>query len=95
MYVNARRYEIHPDKVDELATKVKEGLVPIFKSKPGFVSYDLFVAGKGVVVAVTKFQDKAGAQSSREEAAKWVEANVKELLPNPPIIMAGEVKVNA
>ena len=35
MYVNARRYEIHPDKVDELAEKVQAGLVPLFKSKPG------------------------------------------------------------
>lgn len=95
MYVNLRRYEIHPDKVDELVKKVKEGLVPIFKSKPGFVSYDLVVIGTGVVLAITKFEDKEGAHGSREEAARWVEANVKDLLPNPPIIMAGEIRVSA
>jgi quinol monooxygenase YgiN len=94
MYVNLRRYEIHPDKVDEMVKKVKEGLVPIFKAKPGFVSYDLCVIGTGVILAITKFEDKADAHDSREEATKWIEANAKEDLPNPPMVMAGEVRIS-
>ncbi|MBU1344297.1 MAG: antibiotic biosynthesis monooxygenase [Proteobacteria bacterium] len=94
MYINVRRYETHPNRTDQIIGKIQEGFLPILKAQPGFVSYEIFVAGKGVIVTMSKFEDESGAKASREKAAEWVQANVKDDFPNRPIIMAGEIKLS-
>ncbi len=95
MYINVRRYETHPEKTDQIIEKIEQGFVPILKAQPGFVSYEIFVAGKGVIVTMSRFKDDGGAKLSREKAAEWVRANVKDDFHNRPIIMAGEIKLSA
>ncbi len=91
-YLNIRRYETHPDRIDSVVNKIKEGFVPILKSQPGFLGYDIMIAGTGVLVTMSKFESQEGAKNSRVTAAEWIAANVEDDFPNRPMIISGEVK---
>ncbi len=92
-FASIRRYEGIRD-VDEAVRRAEEGFVPIVSSSPGFISYHLIDAGGGVGVTITVFETQAGAEESNRRAAEWVKQNLAELLPNPPQITAGEVKIS-
>ncbi len=95
MYVSVRRYEMDPAAVDELMRRVEEGFAPIISKAPGFIAYYASDAGGGGVVAsISIFTDQAGAEESTRLAADYVRANLASLVPNPPEISAGEVKVH-
>ena len=95
MYASVRRYEgIDPDSVDEIVRRAKEGFVPIVSKGPGFVAYYILDAGDGVLATISVFKDQAGAEESNRAAADWVKENLATLLPNPPEITAGEVRVH-
>ena len=94
MYVSVRRYETHPAAVDEVMRRAEEGFVPIISKAPGFIAYYALDAGDGVVVSISIFTDQAGAEESNTVAAEWVMENLASLVPDPPEITAGEVKVH-
>jgi hypothetical protein len=94
MYASVRRYETDPGSVDELMRRVEEGFVPIISKAPGFVAYYALDAGEGVVASITVFEDQAGAEESDRMAADWVKENVASLLPTPPEVTAGDVRVH-
>jgi len=94
MYVSVRRYKMEPGSVDELMRRVEEGFVPIVSKGPGFVAYYALDAGDGVVASISVFEDQAGAEESNRMAADWVKENLAALLPNPPEVTAGEVRVH-
>ena len=91
MYASIRRYRTRPADADEVVRRANEGFVPIIRSAPGLVAYYIVKVGGGVVATVSVFEDEAGARGSNRLAADWVQANLAELLPNPPEITAGEV----
>lgn len=93
MYINVRRYETHPDRINDIIGKIEKGFVPLLKKQPGFVSYEVSVVGQGVLVTISKFKNQEEAKASRDIAAAWVAENAKEDFPNKPIVMAGEVKL--
>jgi hypothetical protein len=94
MYTTIRRYEgIDPSRVDELMQRVEQGFVPIVGQVPGFVGYYVIDAGGGVIASVSVFEDQAGADESVQRAANWVQS-MTDLIPNPPQITAGEVRIS-
>jgi hypothetical protein len=94
MYTTIRRYEgIDPGRVDELMQRVEQGFVPIVSQVPGFVGYYVIDAGGGVIASVSVFEDQAGADESVQRAANWVQS-MTDLIPNPPQITAGEVRIS-
>ncbi len=98
MYASVRWYEMDdPAAVDEAMRRVEEGFAPIISKAPGFIAYyalDALDAGDGVVVSISIFTDQAGAEESNAVAAEWVMENLAPLVPNPPDITTGEVKVH-
>jgi len=94
MYVSVRRYETDPAVVDEVMRRAEESFVPIISKTPGFIAYYALDAGDGVVATISMFTDQAGAEESTRLAADYVRANLASLVPNPPEISAGEVKVH-
>ena len=93
MYISVRRYEMHhPGAVDELMRRV-EGFVPTISKVPGFIAYYALDAGGGVIASISIFWHQAGAEESNRMAADYVKANLASLLPNPPQITVGELKV--
>ncbi|MFF8838702.1 hypothetical protein [Streptomyces sp. NPDC015130] len=65
--------------------------MPLLRRVPGFVSYYFVDAGDGVMVSVSVFEDRSGAEESIERAADFVRENLAPLLPNAPQVTAGPV----
>ena len=90
MYTTVRRYEGVTDP-SEAGRRVDEGFVPLISQVPGFVAYYWVAAGGGVMISMSVFHDKSGAEESNKRAADYVRQNLAPLLPKPPQITAGEV----
>ena len=95
MYAVVRRYTVKPGGARELATRVEREFVPILKSVPGFVSYMYMEGGqewgRDVLLTVSLFDNRDGAEDSMHVAAKWVGENLSEFEPSQPTVTAGQV----
>ena len=94
MYAAVRRYEGIVDD-DEAGRLVRESFMPELEKVAGFIAYYWIDAGEGVMASTSVFQDREGAKASTDTAADWVRENIASLLPNPPIVVAGEVVASA
>ena len=90
MYVTVRRYEGVSDP-KEAGRISNEGFVPIISAMPGFVAYYFVDAGDGVMVSTSVFEHKDAEEQSNFRAGEFVAEHLAPLLPNPPLITAGEV----
>jgi Antibiotic biosynthesis monooxygenase len=88
-----RRYTLKPKDVDEVIRRIAEGGVPIIKAIPGFVSYAITDAGNGTLVTYSVYENSAGTEESTKKAASWVKENIASMLPAPPQVFAGVVRV--
>jgi hypothetical protein len=94
MYALVRRYEgVDPGDIDQVVRQVDAGFVPILEQAHGFQGYWAIKAEEGVVVSVTLFDDRKGAEDSQRQAAGFVRDHLAALLPKPPQVSAGEVVV--
>jgi hypothetical protein len=96
MHATVRRYEgIDQTRTGELVKRVGESLLPRLSELPGFKSYYLIEADKGIMSDVGFFDTSAQADESSRVAASWVrEEKLERALPNPPKITGGEVIVH-
>ena len=95
MYTSIRRYEgLSPNAIGEIIKLVEEEFVPIVSAGAGFIGYHLVDAGDGVMATISLFKTEVAAEESNKAAASWVKENLAALLPNPPQITAGEVRVD-
>ncbi|MBJ6638736.1 hypothetical protein [Streptomyces sp. DHE7-1] len=90
MYAVVRRYEGVTDPA-EAGRRVDEGFIPLLRQVPGFVAYYWVDAGGGVMLSTSVYEDRAGADESVKRAADFVRDNLAALLPNAPLVTAGEV----
>jgi hypothetical protein len=95
MHATIRRYEgIDQRRTDELVKNVGEKLLPRLSEMPGFKSYHLIEADRGVMSSIDFFDTSAQADESTRVAAAWVrEEKLDTALPNPPKVTGGEVIV--
>ena len=94
MYAVIRSYQVDPRSVDEITRRVQDGFVPLIRQVPGFVDYYLLDAGNGTVVSLTVYEDRAGEEASVRLAADFVRQHLADLIPNPPEVTAGEVRIH-
>jgi heme-degrading monooxygenase HmoA len=95
MYITLRRYAGAAARMDEIAPKVKQGLVSILAGSAGFKGYCAVKADSGDGVSVTLFESEDQATRANELAKSWVQSEMRDLLPDPPEIFAGNVVVSA
>ncbi|MDB4874562.1 MAG: hypothetical protein JWM41_1008 [Gemmatimonadetes bacterium] len=99
MYATVRRYTGNAGANKNLATRVEGEFIPILRTIPGFVSYTVIDAepenGRDVLMTVSIYTTREGADASVSAAAKWVGENFKDLGLSQPQITAGNVIVNA
>jgi hypothetical protein len=57
----------------------------------GFEAYYLVDAGAGVLVSISLFADRVGAEASTREAAAWVSGHLAGLVQGPPEVLTSEV----
>ncbi len=91
MYVAVRRYEGVTDP-SEVIRHVNEGFLPIISEVPGFVNYYFVDAGEGVLLSVSVYEHKSGAEESTWRAGEYIgEHGLASMFPNPPQVTDGEV----
>lgn len=88
-----RDYRLDAENIDEVVRRVAEGGVPILKAIPGFVSYTMMDAGHGHLVTYSAYESKTGTEESTKRAAAWVKENIASMLPNPPRVLEGQVRL--
>jgi len=90
-YLAARQYQLAPGHtMEELATVVESGFLPIIRQVPGFLEYFLVETGEGVL-SISTFTDQAGAEESTRRAADWVSQNLAGFFAGPPTVTIGSV----
>jgi hypothetical protein len=90
MHVMVRKHAGRGGLMDRLAPRVRDGLVPLLKRAPGFKGYCAFASEDGHVVSVGVFDDRATAVRATDQVREWVSANLRDMLPDPPEVLAGE-----
>jgi hypothetical protein len=93
MHATIRRYEgVDTARTNEVASKVKETLVPQLRQLPGFAGYYLIEAGNGVMSSLGLFQTAEQGDESTKVVAKWItDENFNTAIPNAPKITSGKV----
>jgi hypothetical protein len=93
MYAAIRTYET--TDAGEVTRRANHGFVPILRGTPGFIAYYIVDGGDGRLASISVFEDKAGADESTHRAAEWVADNLAELVEHAPMVLAGEVAIEA
>ena len=93
MHATIRRYEgVDMTRIDEVAGKVNETLVPQLRELPGFAGYFLIKADNGVVSSLTLFEAPEQVDESTKLVTNWIsDENLGRTLPNAPKITSGKV----
>src|SRR5215470_9340938 len=101
MYVAIRRLKVQPGVFDEVVRRDESGLIPILRSAPGFVEFDLVQVGDDVGVSIIVFETQEQAEQAEEaeeanrRAADWVKQYVAPLVAGPSeTVAAGEVRLH-
>jgi hypothetical protein len=93
-YAVMRTYKVNPNSMDEIVRRAEEGFVPLISKSPGFVRYSIIDAGGGTLVTTSAFGTQEQAEASVRLAADWVKQNLSLLVPNPPEVTSGQIKVS-
>lgn len=95
MFTMIRKYTLSPKGgLTDLGDRVREGFLPIVRSIPGFVNYTAFGSEEkeqDVIVTVSTFTTREGAEESAIRAAEWVAQNRGEYQLTQPQITTGHV----
>jgi heme-degrading monooxygenase HmoA len=65
---------------DEALAKGEAGLLPIFRSQPGFVAYGAVKTGDDSGVTISVWETREQAQAAAETSASWVQNNIASLV---------------
>ena len=71
-------YEMKSGTAEEAAEVARKGLLPLFKSQPGYVRYEVGKLDTGGVVSFSIWETADEAQDAVETAASWVAENLAE-----------------
>ena len=88
MYVAIRRVTAQPGVFDEVIQRDESGLVPLLRSIPGFVEFDLVQVGEDVGVSILLFETQEQAEEANRQTAQWVKENIIPLAAGPAEIVA-------
>ena len=90
MYVVIRRTGL-AGSAEEAARRTRDHLVPLIERRPGFRGYCGFVTEKGgTAYSVSIFDDKDTAMEAHQHVRSWIDANMRDLMPEEPEVVAGE-----
>ena len=88
-----RHYTLDAKNVNEIVRRVAADGIKIIKGIPGFVSYGIMDAGQGHFVTYSAYQNKTGAEESTKKAATWIKENIASMVPSPPRVLEGEIRL--
>jgi hypothetical protein len=67
----------YPGDVEEMMQKAREGLLPIFQQRPGFVAYGVMVQGDQII-SMSAWNSESDAKGADEAAKDWVSKNAAD-----------------
>ena len=73
-------YQIKSGTADEVISRAQAGMLPTFRSQPGFVGYGLVKAGEDSVISISVWQSEEQATAAVQVAASWVRDNIAEMV---------------
>jgi hypothetical protein len=88
-----RHYTLDAKNVNEIVRRVAADGIKIIKAIPGFVSYGIMDAGQGHFLTYSVYQNKSGAEESTRKAAAWIKDNIASMIPSPPRVLQGEIRL--
>jgi len=91
MYLTVRRYRRVEGERQHIVEVINRGFVPLIAAIDGFVDYYCCFAHDGALLSVSVYRDAKGADESVRAAARWVEQNLANHLPDQPEVISGEV----
>jgi hypothetical protein len=94
MYAAIRQGKARAGMAEELAARVKDGVIPIVSDVPGFMAYYVVYAPDDTVTAISIFNNVEAAEESNKRALTWIERNLGPLLAGPVTAVAGPVIVH-
>lgn len=78
MHARVALYKLTSGTAEEVARTAEEGMLPIFRDKPGFVSYRLVSAEDDTIISISRWDSGAQAAAASEAAASWVAENLAD-----------------
>ena len=88
-----RHYTVDAKNVNEIVRRVAAEGLTFLKTIPGFLSWGLLDDGHGHMVTYSVYQGKTGADESIKKAAAWIKENIASLVPSPPHVVEGEIRL--
>ena len=90
MYVVIRRTGL-AGSPEEAVRRTRDHIVPLVQGQEGFRGYCGFVTEQGdTAFSISIFDDKATAMDAHQRVRSWVKANMGDLMPEDPEVVAGE-----
>ena len=94
MYAAIRQGKAKAGQAEELTRRIKEGAIPVISGVEGFMGYYVVYAPDDTVIAISLFNNFAGAEEANRRALAWIEENLGPLLVGPATAVAGPVIVH-
>ena len=93
MHATIRRYEgVDLTRINEIAGKVNETLVPKLRELPGFAGYYLIEGSGGVLSSLGLFETAEQADKSTMLVSNWItDQHFDKVIPSAPKITSGKV----
>src|SRR4029453_14668524 len=79
-HIRIATYAIKKGKPEELAEIARTGMLPIYRSQPGFVRYGVVLLDDGKVAPASVWGRRAGAEAANVAAADFVAKNIADLV---------------
>lgn len=73
-------YQFKPGTVDEVIQAAERGMLPLFRSQPGFIQYTVVKTGDDAAVSTSSWETREQAEKAVATAAGWVRENIAEKL---------------
>jgi heme-degrading monooxygenase HmoA len=90
MYVVIRRTKLS-GSADEAVQRARDYIVPLVQGRPGFRGYCASLTEQGdAAYSVSVFDDRAAAMDAHQRVRQWIEAHMRDLIPEEPEVVAGE-----
>ena len=94
MYASIRIARGNQGEGEEMGKRIENEFLPVISGVQGLVAYYCVDAGDDTIIAISVFNDKAGADESNKVALGWVQENLAPLMSTPLEVKAGKVIVS-
>ncbi len=91
MYVAIRRGKTKPGSINEVARRLRDGLLPTLRNLPGFIEYDFVDLGNDEGISISVFETRDAAAESNRLSVNWAKQNLADITPGPPQPSEGEI----